>query len=235
MGDYTIMTGVHFDRATDTLQFLYTYPTVGKEDFYLLTQEIPYWHAKHGLTPAMCGQYEPVFDVGAQLLYVYYGNDGQELFRIPINKTICETYPLISRAELQASLERSANFVNANLGRINALMRRLPGTDPEIALVGASFESNTFSYIYRGTGPGSDIPLTRDEINMLRDASATQRCMLWDAYLESGFTVADVYVDGRNRALGTMVFDEQYCRPHLARIKQWQQNLAKDVGNTILK
>ena len=228
LGDYWVITGAFFDRETDTLQYTYIHPSVTAEESRLLNQEIVYWHSKHNLAQIMCGRYRPVFEPGARISYVYLGRDGLEMFRVVLDKAACGARPLVSRADLQASLERSATFVNANLGRINTVLRQHSLTDPTIDLAGAWFKDNTFVYVYRDTGPGNDIPLTQDEIRMTRDAGATPRCRRWEAYLEAGFATVDLYVDARNREFGAVVYDEPFCRPHLARVRQWQENVLRE-------
>lgn len=211
-----VLAGAAFDRRTDTYTKRFFVPGLSRAELQDLYQEVLVPNMKYALSREACAPMKQAFDEGIRMVFVYQGRDGAELFRVTLDKTTCAKNPPISRTELQDSLERSARYINANTGRINAVNRRKFASDMDIELVGAIFRDTVFAYAYRFYDLENVPVFSNEELAAIQNEMAAVSCTAWPAYLDAGYAIAEIYLDSNNEDLGAVFINEEICRPYRA-------------------
>lgn len=215
-----VMTGASFDRATDTLHLRYRYPYLTKDELYTQFQDTHYMSMRYSLVSGTCAQQPQVFDAGIRTVHVFLDKNGQEIYNVLIDKAACHAKPVVPRAELQASLERAEQFINANTDKINKQTRKLAQSPIRVEIAGVVLENNLWVQVFRFVDVEDARPFTDTELDDLKRGSAPVTCVQWIPYLETDYTVVQVYLNNNDVILGRMLFDAPFYRPYIEMGRQ---------------
>ncbi len=217
-----VLAGVFFDRQTDTYTRRFVYPNLSRVEFYELYQERLALNAHYTTARQICGAMKYAFDEGVRMVHVYQGRNGEEIFRVTLDQSTCARNPLISRTELQGSLERSTRYINANLGRVNAVNSSMLGPGMGVELVGVVFKESVWAYAFRLYDLENASVFSNETLAALQHEVALSTCLVWQVYLEAGYAVGEIYLDRNDVDLGAVLINEQVCRPYWAAAAQIQ-------------
>lgn len=227
-----VLTGASFDRRTDTYTKRFFVPNLSRAELYDLYQEVLVPNMRYALAREGCAPMKQAFDVGIQMVFVYQGRDGGELFRVTLDQATCAKNPPVSRAELRDSLERSARYINSNIGRVNAASRRKFASDMDMGLVGVIFKDTVFAYTYKFFDLENVPVFSNEELAAIQNEMATVSCAAWPAYLDAGYAIAEIYLDRNNVDLGAVFINEEICRPYRAAVEALGNEFRSKVLNT---